>query len=395
MTNDTTAASTDSAPSAVRESLDIAFDVPFVHRLRVTADVAGDDFQQLENLIAIDVGPTGSAKVLLWVDAQVDAATAYSKRLSDRLSASPIADLVAEPLIIEGGEAVKNSDAAVQTMLRKINDNNLDRRSYIIAVGGGAMLDASGYAAAIAHRGIRLIRLPSTVLGQADSGVGVKNAVNFFGKKNWVGTFAVPWGVINDTKLLGSLPNRDYVSGFTEAVKVSLLKDDSIFRRLVSNADAIRNRNEWVASQAIHESCVLHLRHITEGGDPFEMLEARPLDFGHWSAHRLEPLTDYQLRHGEAVGIGVAIDCLYSSLKFGFPRDDVDAVIGCLRRLGTPLWHEAIDPVDRLLTGLEEFRQHLGGRLTITMLRGVGDPINVHDIDHAAMREAIAMLKSC
>lgn len=380
---------------AVRESLNIAFEVPFVHRLRLTTDVVGEDFSLLEDLIDLDAGPSGSAKVLLWVDAQVDAAAGYGQRLGKRLTDSPVADLLAPPLIIEGGEAVKNSDVAVQTMLRQINDNNLDRRSYIIAVGGGAMLDASGYAAAIAHRGIRLIRLPSTVLGQADSGVGVKNAINFFGKKNWVGTFAVPWAVVNDVKLLESLPDRDYVSGFTEAVKVSLLKDEAIFRWLVDNADAIRDRETAKASRAIHESCVLHLRHITEGGDPFEMQEARPLDFGHWSAHRLEPLTNYTLRHGEAVGIGVAIDCLYSSLKFGFPREDADAVVDCLRRLGTPLWHDAIAPVDRLLTGLEEFRQHLGGRLTITMLRGVGDPINVHEIDHDVMRQAIEMLRSC
>lgn len=379
----------------MRESLDIAFDVPFTHRLRVTTDVAGEDFAQLEDLLAIDPGPSGATKVLLWVDSQVDAATGYAKRLGDRLRECDVADLVADPLIVEGGEGVKNNDLAVQSMLRQINDHNLDRRSNIIAVGGGAMLDASGYAAAVAHRGIRLIRLPSTVLGQADSGVGVKNAINYFGKKNWVGTFAVPWGVINDTTLLQSLPDRDYVSGFTEAVKVSLLKDANTFRWLAENAHVIRERDQGTATRAIHESCVLHLRHITEGGDPFEMLEARPLDFGHWSAHRLEPLTNYRLRHGEAVGIGVAIDCLYSSLKFGFPREDANAVIDCLGRLGTPLWHEAIDPVDRLLTGLEEFRQHLGGRLTITMLQGIGDPINVHEIDHAAMRQAIEILKSC
>ncbi len=374
--------------------MDIEFAVPFVHRLRVTRDAAGEDFGQLEGLIAVDAGPSGTAKVLLWVDDQVDRASGYADRLAGRLETSEVADLVASPLIVPGGEAIKNSAAGVESMLRQINDCNLDRRSYVIAVGGGAMLDASGYAAAIAHRGVRLIRLPSTVLAQADSGVGVKNAVNYFGKKNWIGTFAVPWGVINDSELLRSLPDRDYRSGFTEAVKVSLLKDADIFGWLHDNADAIRRRDPKRTSRAIHESCVLHIRHITEGGDPFETREARPLDFGHWSAHRLEPLTDYELRHGEAVGIGVAIDCLYSSLKLGLPRDDAERVIDCLRRLGVPLWNDAIDPVDRLLTGLEEFRQHLGGRLTITMLRGIGDPVNVHEIDTDAMKQAIEQLKA-
>ncbi len=199
--------------------------------------------------------------------------------------------------------------------------------------------------------------------------------------------------MINDTTLLQTLPDRDFQSGFSEAVKVSLLKDQHEFRWLCENAQRIRGRDQKVAKKAIHHSCLLHLRHITEGGDPFEMLEARPLDFGHWSAHRLEPLTDYQIRHGEAVGIGVAIDCIYSSMMFGFPESDMLDVCRCLTTLGIPLWHESLLPIDRLMKGLEEFRQHLGGRLTITMLRGVGDPINVHQIDSQTMVTAINRLQ--
>jgi 3-dehydroquinate synthase len=255
------------------------------------------------------------------------------------------------------------------------------------------LLDTVGFAAAIAHRGIRLVRLPTTTLAQADSGVGVKNAINYFDKKNWIGTFAVPWAVINDWGLLETLPDRDYRNGFSEAVKVSLLKDREEFEWLCAHADEIRQRDRSISKQAIHRSCMLHLQHITEGGDPFEMLEARPLDFGHWSAHRLEPLTDFEIRHGEAVAIGVAIDCIYSTLKFGFPETDMINVCKCLGTLGMPLWHDSLHPIDRLMTGLEEFRQHLGGRLTITMLRNVGDPINVHEIDAAAMRAAIEKLQ--
>jgi 3-dehydroquinate synthase len=204
----------------------------------------------------------------------------------------------------------------------------------------------------------------------------------------------VPWAVINDAKLLCTLPDRDFRCGFSEAVKVSLLKSEAEFSWLCENSDAIREREAVATKRAVHQSCLLHLKHITHGGDPFEMLEARPLDFGHWSAHRLEPLTGYQIRHGEAVAIGVAIDTIYSSLKFGFPEQDMRAVCKCLTRLGIPLWHEELTPTERLMQGLEEFRQHLGGRLTITMLRGVGDPIDVHEIDHATMRNAIEQLQT-
>lgn len=371
---------------------DVDFSVPFTHRLRFTADVAGEDFDQLRGVLQTDASSGHPGKTLLWVDRGVQEASDVAARLSDRLSTDCAAPLVGQPLVVDGGENVKNSEPDLRRMLDEINLHDLDRRSYIVAVGGGAMLDACGFAAAIAHRGIRLIRLPTTTLAQADSGVGVKNAINYFGKKNWVGTFAVPWAVINDSACLTSLPDRDFVSGFTEAVKVALLKDEATFRSLVQDADDIRQRNPEKSTTAIRRACLWHLRHITEGGDPFEMLEARPLDFGHWSAHRLEPLSGYRLRHGEAVGIGVAIDCIYSSLKFGFPKSDVDDVLDALERLGVPLWDEAIDPIDRLMKGLEEFRQHLGGRLTITMLERVGQPINVHEIDEAAMREAILQL---
>ncbi|MGB7347326.1 MAG: 3-dehydroquinate synthase [Pirellulaceae bacterium] len=373
------------------KAIDIKFSVPFVHRLRVTHDVAEADFAKL--LDVLQPGGSGPAKVLLIAETPVADASDRVATIERNLNEDGSVELVAPTVLVDGGEVVKNSTDVVKEVLREINRCDLDRRSYIIAIGGGAMLDAVGYAAAVAHRGIRLVRLPTTTLAQGDSGVGVKNAINYFGKKNWVGTFAVPWAVINDSGLLTTLSDRDFQSGFSESVKVSLLKDRGEFEWLCRHADEIRRRDMTVSARAIHRSCMLHLLHITEGGDPFEMLEARPLDFGHWSAHKLEPLTDYQIRHGEAVGIGVAIDCIYSSMKHGLPESDATKVCECLARLGMRLWHDSLNPVDRLMQGLEEFRQHLGGQLTITMLRGVGDPINVHQIDEPVMMQAIKRLK--
>ena len=373
-------------------SLDFDFTVPHKHRLRVTQDVTGIDFEVLVDLLEgtqADDGEGSRARVLLVGES---ALASQVKELESQLRDCPRIDLVAPAKMVTGGESIKNSEVALRELLEGIHDQGLDRRSYVVAVGGGAMLDAVGFAAAIAHRGIRLIRLPSTVLAQADSGVGVKNAINYFGKKNWIGSFAVPWAVINDAALLKTLPDRDFVSGFSEAVKVSLLKSADDFHWLYENAETIRSRDPDVAGQAIHRSCLWHIHHITGGGDPFEMQEARPLDFGHWSAHRLEPLAEYTIRHGEAVGIGVAIDSLYSSMQFGFPQQDAIRVCDCLKNLGMNLWHESLHPVNRLLEGLEEFRQHLGGRLTITMLRGIGDPINVHSIDTNVMKQAIEQL---
>jgi 3-dehydroquinate synthase len=288
---------------------------------------------------------------------------------------------------------VKNDPAFVDYLLTSFNRHELDRRSYVMVVGGGAVLDTVGYAASIAHRGIRLIRVPTTTLAQADSGVGVKNAVNWFGKKNWKGTFATPWAVVNDERLLDGLAERDYCCGFSEAVKVALLKDAVFFNFLTESAEAIANRSQPQSRHALRQSVLLHLGHITRGGDPFESREARPLDFGHWSAHKLEAITQYSVRHGEAVSIGVAVDVAYAHLRYGLPLEIVERTLRTLCGLKQPIWHPALGE-DVIFDGLEEFRQHLGGELTITLVEEVGRPIDVHAIDRSAMREAISLVSS-
>ncbi len=372
---------------------EVPFAPSFVHRLHFTGDLLGEDQAVLRDVLE----PSGDrpAKVQFWVDGFVaDAQPDLKSKL--RAFAGANADRVVmtgNVQIAPGGEAVKNDIHILERMLKVFHAAGLDRRSYVVVLGGGAVLDAVGFAASIAHRGLRLVRLPTTTLAQADSGVGVKNGVNLFGKKNWLGAFAVPWAVINDTALLATLPDRDFVCGFSEAVKVFLLKDPEAFAGLCATAGRIRQRDLSAALPVIRASAGWHRRHITQGGDPFESREARPLDFGHWSAHKLEAMTDFRVRHGEAVAIGLAIDTLYSSMALGLPAADADRVIRCLLDLGFALDHPALDDTRDLFDGLEEFRQHLGGRLTLTMLRGVGDPVDVHEIDADLMRAAILRLK--
>lgn len=378
---------------AIQPHVDIPFSVPFTHRLRFTADVLGRDDEVLLKLL--EAAPGEAARVQFWVDEGMAAAVpalierieAFCARHPGRVAQAGNVQLV------PGGEAIKNDIHILERMLKVINHHNLDRRSYILVIGGGAVLDAVGFAAAIAHRGIRLIRFPTTTLGQADSGVGVKNGVNLFRKKNWLGAFAVPWAVVNDEALLATLSHRDFLCGFSEAVKVSLLKDPAMFDQLCRLAPRIRQRDMTAAGPMIRASATWHLRHITQGGDPFEMLEARPLDYGHWSAHKLEPMTDFELRHGEAVSIGVAIDTVYSSLMFGFPEADARRVLRCLADLGLPLDHPLLADTQTLFEGLEEFRQHLGGRLTLTMLHAIGKPFEIHEVDYDAMSQAIGMVR--
>ncbi len=371
------------------QGFEVAFAAAFTHRLRFTRDVIGSEQDALLEVLE----PSGDrpARVQFWVDQHVGDARPDLIPLLESLAGSHPGriELTGPPLMVPGGELVKNDLSHVERMLREFHDADLDRRSYVAVIGGGAVLDAVGFAAAVAHRGLRLVRLPTTTLAQADSGVGVKNAVNLFGKKNWMGTFAVPWAVINDAGLLATLPDRDFACGFAEAVKVSLLKDPAVFDTLCRDARRIRARDLDAAMPMIRESVRMHLDHITKGGDPFETREARPLDFGHWSAHKLETMTNFRLRHGEAVAIGVAIDAIYSSLALGMPAEDADRIVACLTGLGFRLGHPILEDTDTLFSGLEEFRQHLGGRLTLTMLRGVGDPVDVNEIDRDLMKRAI------
>ncbi len=375
--------------SSKQNRYDIEFAVPMVHRLRFTKDCFGDDFSAVADLF--ERSGNCPARAQVWIDEGLcNWDRQLTQKITDRLSSSDAGvDLVAPVEQLPGGEAVKNDPAIVDHVLKSFNRDNLDRRSYVLVIGGGAILDTVGYAAAIAHRGIRLIRVPTTTLAQADSGVGVKNAVNWFKKKNWKGTFAAPWGVVNDERLLEGLSDRDFRCGFSEAVKVSLLKSPEFFQFLTGAAEAIAAREQPQTSIAIRESVLLHLWHITRGGDPFELQQARPLDFGHWSAHKLEAITQYRLRHGEAVAIGVAVDTVYSHLQLGLPRSLADATLKTLLGLQLPIWDSALNE-SVIFDGLEEFRQHLGGELTVTLLKQVGQPVDVHTIDRGAMREAMS-----
>lgn len=306
--------------------------------------------------------------------------------------------LCGEPLLIPGGEECKNDETYTRQILEEVNRLGIDRHSFIAAIGGGAVLDLAGYAAGIAHRGVRHIRIPTTVLSQNDSGVGVKNGVNYFGKKNFLGTFVPPVAVLNDFEFLKTLHSRDWRAGIAEAVKVALIKDEAFFNSIEEDAAALNVRDMSAMKTLIYRCAVLHLEHI-RGGDPFEKGSSRPLDFGHWAAHKLEQMSGYRLRHGEAVAIGMALDVVYSTLKGMLSQEEGARILSLLQKLGfrffDPLLMQHLDNESRhlsVLAGLREFREHLGGKLTITLLEGIGRGVEVHEMEEEYMLKAIRFL---
>jgi 3-dehydroquinate synthase len=306
--------------------------------------------------------------------------------------------IVGKLVPVAGGERCKNDPEMISSLLEKFSELAIDRHSFVIAIGGGAVLDAVGYAAAIFHRGVRHIRLPTTVLSQDDSGVGVKNAVNFLGLKNLIGTFAPPWAIINDSAFIDCLPAREKRAGMAEAVKVALIRDGNFFRWIESNTAALAQFSRPHLEHLIKDCAELHMRQIRLGGDPFESGSARPLDFGHWSAHKLEHLTRSEVNHGEAVAIGIALDTRYSVMAGLLPDGDDERVIRVLERLGFTLWHDALrqkNPKGQLslMQGLADFQEHLGGELTITLLADIGRGIEVHEMNAERINRCIDWLQ--
>lgn len=367
-------------------------------RLRVffTEDVFAPDNPVLKDALA-DVG---QRKVLVILEDSLSQALPELERRIENYFSAPAAGLklARAPLFVCGGESAKNSPIIVSEIQSHIDRHHIDRHSYLITVGGGALLDVAGFAAATAHRGIRHVRIPTTTLAQADSGVGVKNGLNAFGKKNFIGTFAPPFAVINDFNLLATLEPQNKRSGYVEAVKVACIRDKNFFDEIERDADKLISFEPDAMKKIIRRCAELHLDHIATSGDPFETGSARPLDFGHWSAHKLEQLSNFQIPHGEAVAIGIALDAIYSRQIGLLEKNSCERILNLLERLGFKLFvYELLDSDarDRLLflSGLEEFREHLGGELTITLLKEIGRGVEVHEMDSKKIVEAVHELR--
>ncbi len=378
-----------------RQAFHVDFDYPVVF----TRSLFNPENPVLVNTLA-RLAPDDRHRVRVYIDTGVAAAhpelgsrvERYFQARTDSL------ELIGPPETFPGGEAAKSRIEPVLDIVRDSLRRGLCRHSFILAIGGGAMLDAVGLAASLLHRGVRLVRVPTTVLAQNDAGVGVKNGINLDGVKNAVGVFMPPFAVINDRDFLRNLPDRDWIGGIAEAFKVAIIKDASFFRFLCAAAPALRERDEALMAETVERCAALHLEHIRSNGDPFEFGRARPLDFGHWSAHKLEILSDYRIGHGHAVAMGLALDSRYAAYQGWLSPAEFETIYNGLRASGFPLWYPENDLRDaagtrELLKGLEAFREHLGGELTLTFPRGIGSRFEVHHADPAVIERALLDLK--
>jgi len=370
------------------------FQVAFEYPVHFTHAVFAQDNPLLAETVASGSGK--AVRALVVIDSGVVTANpALLTQLNLWFTAfAGTVQLVKPPMIMPGGENTKNGWSGVREIMTCAGLEHLDRQSYIIAIGGGSVLDMAGFAASLVHRGIRLVRLPTTVLAQNDAGVGVKNGMNDGGAKNFAGTFAPPFAVINDFEFLKTLPFPEWVSGVAEAFKVAIISDRPFFTWLCENAAQVKARDQAVMEQLVYRTARLHLQHIASSGDPFEFGSARPLDFGHWAGHRLELISNFSIGHGAAVAIGIAIDSAYALLEKRISEAEFTAIVSAMQRCGLPTGSDLLERLNSdgdpdVLKGLEQFREHLGGELCITLPNPVGSKIEVHQMDRALLKEAI------
>lgn len=370
-----------------------------VHRIEFTRDLFSPVNSVLSDVVSKS-GSSESSKFIVFVDGGVVGGKQNLLReIQSWFNAKDgELELVDSPFVLPGAEACKNDWSLIPEIWEKMNRNSIDRHSYVLAIGGGAFLDMVGFAASTAHRGVRLIRVPTTSLSQGDGGVGVKNGINYFGKKNWVGSFSVPFAVINDFAFLESLDDTSRRAGIIEAIKVALVRNKKFFIEIEKLSDRLFKLEQAALEYVIQRSAEEHVDHISTSGDPYELGSARPLDFGHWVAHKLEQISAFRIGHGEAVAVGLAVDLIYSRRVGIISKDDCDRILNLIRSTGFNIYDPELSRIEAgrsvILQGLEEFREHLGGILTITLVPEIGRKIEVNVIDETEILASIDELSS-
>ena len=356
-------------PGYVRDSVD-----PRGHEM--IEAVAPNDLQQRNYFTegAFDVGNPILADVL-------------EKRNVIFVVEKAVADKVLEPLkqyirhyhleknvkgeiqVLDGGEKIK-SEEQVRNLTDYAQDQKLDRNGIFVVVGGGAVMDMVGMVANQFRRGVRYVRIPTTLLGQVDAAVGVKVGIDYRTAKNFLGAFYPPFATITDTRFLETLPERQIQGGIAEIIKVALISNPSLFEILEKyRADFIRDMPKAEERTFIKDAAVELLKHLQM--DFFEHNLMRHVDFGHVLAHKFESMTNYELSHGEAVAIDMLMSAHIARDRGLLNEADFQRILSLHKKLKLPFYHPALNP-DRAWDGLQESKAHKGGRLMMVVPIGIG-----------------------
>jgi 3-dehydroquinate synthase len=330
------------------------------------------------------------ARPLTAIVTDENVASRHLKMLEDSLRGAGVKSTA---IILPPGEATK-SFARLAEVCDGLLAASIERRDRIIAFGGGVIGDLAGFAAAILRRGVGFIQIPTTLLAQVDSSVGGKTGINSRHGKNLIGSFHQPVAVFADTALLETLPRRELAAGYAEVVKYGALGDAAFFDWLESNVDGIFAGDATLRGRAVEVSCLAKARIVAE--DETETGVRALLNLGHTFGHALEAATGYSSRllHGEAVAIGMVQAARFSEREGHCAPGTADRLARHLARAGLPVSTagiaDALPPPAGLLEIMRQDKKSVGGRLTLILLRGIGEACIARDVDE---RRVLAFLE--
>jgi 3-dehydroquinate synthase len=294
---------------------------------------------------------------------------------------------------IPSGEESK-SILHLEHLWKRLSKSEADRKSIIVAVGGGVIGDLAGFAAATWNRGVRFIQVPTTLLSMVDSSVGGKTGINLPEAKNVIGAFWQPCMVWSDITTLTSLPTREFLSGLAEVIKYGVILDSSFFEYLESHANSILAREEKALIEIIRRSCQLKAQVVQE--DELETTGLRAvLNYGHTFGHAIEALTEYgTYLHGEAVAIGMTMAGHLAVSMKRWPQDALNRQSRLLEMFGLPTCFSRTIAreihVDQMIEAMMRDKKNAYGRLNLILPRRIGEVESVSDAPLELVRQSIA-----
>jgi 3-dehydroquinate synthase len=310
----------------------------------------------------------------------------FSVRIKRSLAAAGFTPTLITIPAGEKSKTLKQVGAICEQMIAA----SLDRQSFVIGLGGGVIGDISGFVAAIYHRGIPHVQIPTTLLAMVDSSIGGKTGVNSIDGKNLLGAVHHPSLVIDDIDVLKSLPGREFNQGFAEIIKHAVIADTKLFRQLQS-----REQRPWQAielQQLVRRNIEIKSKIITK--DEHDRTGKRAvLNFGHTVGHAIERAGNYwKFLHGEALSLGIVAACAISIKRAGLPRDQRDAVVDLLRRFELPTNLPKNFRRDKILNALKLDKKFKNGEIRFVVTPGMGTAYLTSDVTLDDIREAIGAL---
>jgi 3-dehydroquinate synthase len=311
----------------------------------------------------------------------------YGQLLLDRLRAMSLpADIIDFP----AGEGAKNIGTAMAIVERLI-ELGADRKSALVALGGGVVGDVTGFIASIFMRSIPYIQIPTTLVAQVDSSIGGKTAIDLPEGKNLLGTFYQPKGVVIDVKFLDTLPEEEMSSGLAEVIKYGAIDDAEVFNFLERNIKAIKERDQKVLVEMIGNAC--RIKKAIVEIDEKELGIRRVLNFGHTIGHAIEAESNYTISHGAAVSLGMAAAARISEIMHDFPHRDRERIEHLLESVGLPCRIPQAITTDGIMARLRTDKKKEGDTIHFVLLKKMGMPFINGGVPEPLLREMVEGLK--